>query len=460
MPVGFYHLRYRTVASDGDTSISDWYETDAKGVFDYRVVAVEHGVRAERGRLSGRSWRRDANGLVVPESAPPTIFDRVLETAERSPDPRVRVLGITRTLPPRYVLQIVPNPRIFRRMYIDTSTLRVSEIVTQDYDKTVTTVRFFDYVWVGRRLIPTRERSVNDLSSKSYDITLLQHERIPYDPALLAIPRSKTPFVAQASLPATVSSLFSKFGILVRADIQGAPYWLKLDSGSSDIVLDRDLAVRLGLHEFGRASASKGGKLEEATAVLPRMDVGPLYATNLVVRTFPSDEVEDHVHVVGLLGCDFIAGGPLAIDFHKQTLTAVTAPPPASDSRWTSLRTPLRECRPMIDARLDGRPARLLLDFGSPSTVINEDVFKSIAAAPAPLDTKILRFVGGEPLVGTEYALARASAGSLDLAPLVVTVVDGGRAQDLDNDGFIGRNVLDNYQVVLDYQQQRTYFRK
>lgn len=457
---GIYHLRYRTVASDGDVSISDWYEAGAKRALDYRVVAKQHGVRIARGRLSGRSWQQDANGLVLPNSEAPTVFDRALAAAANRPDQHVRVLGVTRAPPRRYVLQVAPNPRIVRRMYFDASTYRIAEESTQDYDKTVTTIRFFDYVWAGSKLVPSRETADSDLSSKSYDTTLLLRERLAYDPALLAIPRSRAPFVAQASLPATVNSIFSKYGILIRADIAGVPYWLKLDSGASDIVLDRDIARRLDIREFGKNATSKGGKLEEASAVVPRMDVGPLFATNLVVRTFPSADVEDGVHVVGLLGCDFIAGGPLAIDFQRQTVTVVTSPPPNGDGRWTSLRTPLHACRPVIHARLDGRPARLLLDFGSPDTVINEDVFASLGTTGSALDTKIVRFIGGEPLVGTEYALSRASAGGLELAPLVVMVVAGGRAQDLDDDGFIGRNVLDNYRVVLDYRDQRTYFRK
>jgi Aspartyl protease len=453
-------LRYRTITSDGDVSISDVYEARAKRVPDLRVVTVQHGVRLERGRLSGVWWQRDANGLVLPDTQVLTVFDRVLASVARKPDPRVRMLGITRKPPRRYVIEVAPNSRIVQRVYIDAATLLIDEVVTQDYDRAVTTTRFSNYVWIGGRPVPSRESQSNDLSNKTYVTTLLLHRHVPFDSALLAVPRSKMPFVTQASLPATVNSLFSRFGILVRADIQGTPYWLKLDSGATDVVLDRDLVRRLGLHEFGKYTAAKGGRVDAATAVLPRIDVGPVYATNLVVKTFSSDDMEDGVEVVGLLGCDFIASRPLAIDFHKQTVTEIAAAPPATGRDWTSLRTPLHACRPSIGARLAGRHATLLLDFGSPSTVINEDLLKSLGTMATALDTKTVRFIGGEPLLGTEYVVSRASAGGLDLAPLLVTVVTDGRAQDLDDDGFVGRNVLNNYRVVLDYLQQRTYFRK
>ncbi len=457
---GLYHLRFRTVSSDGSVSKSDIYELGGKPLPDARIVATNHGVRSERGVLSGNWWQRDANGLVLPEARSLTVFDRVLRSTMHPPDGRVRVLGITRTLPHRYVLEIAPNSRIVQRRYIDAATFLTTEIVTRDYDGTEKTTDYSDYVRVWGLPIPSRESQHSNLSGQIYQTSLLSYRRIPPNPALVAIPHSRAPFVPQTSLPATVNSLFSKYGILIRADIEGNPYWLKLDSGAGDIVLDHDLVLRLGLHEFGKSVGAKGGRLSQALAVLPRIDIGPVYATNLVIESMPSDDMEDGVEVVGLLGCDFIASRPLAIDFRQKTVTEIAAPPPSTDRSWTILRTPLRGCRPTINARLANRAAALLLDFGSPNTVVNEDVLDAITPRPTVLDRKPIEFLGRDRLLGTEYAILNASAGDLNLAPIVVTVVDGARAQDLDDDGFVGRNVLDEYSLVLDYVHQRTYFRK
>ena len=60
----------------------------------------------------------------------------------------------------------------------------------------------------------------------------------------------------------------------------------------------------------------------------------------------------------------------------------------------------------------------------------------------------------------TQYVVPNASAGALSLGPLVTSVVTGGRGQDLNDDGFVGLNVLDKYHIVMDYSHERTYFQK
>jgi hypothetical protein len=69
-------------------------------------------------------------------------------------------------------------------------------------------------------------------------------------------------------------------------------------------------------------------------------------------------------------------------------------------------------------------------------------------------------FVGGQILDATQYVVPYASAGGLSLGPLLAGVVANGRGQDLDNDGFVGLNVLHNYRIVFDYRHERTYFQK
>lgn len=457
---GMYHLRYRRVASDGEVSISDFYEAPGRAGTDYRAIMSSRGIRVERGRIFGRSWQRDVNGLVLPDSQLKSAFDRVLAAALHRADARVRIAGITQSPPRRYVLEIRPNARIVQRLYFDVKTFLLRRIVTQDYDRRVGEIDYDGYAWLGKRPVPSRESDFDNLSNKTYETTLVEHERIPYQAKLLSIPRSRVPFAVQYPLPSTINSLFGASGILIRVDIKGSPYWLKLDSGATDIVLDRALVARLGLHEFWKSTGTKGGRVEASTAILPRIDVGPVYAKNVVVTAFASDDMEQGVEVVGLLGCDFIASRPLAIDFRKETVSVTSGAPQLTQPGWVNVRTPLHECRPSIGVRLDRQPATLLLDFGAQSTLVNEDVFDRFGRALRPLDTTPVRFIGGEALDGTQYVVPSASAGNLDLGPIVATVVAGGRGQDLDDDGALGRNVLKDYRVVLDYRRQVTYFHR
>lgn len=456
---GVFYFRYRTTTTNGDVIVNDYYETRGSGkLSDFRVVTTTHGLRTERGRLSDRSWMQTANGLVLPDSSRQTPFDRALSAAARKPDPRVRMLGITRAPTRQYVLEIAPNASLLQRRYFDAGTFLLRETQTRDYDKAVRVYRLSQYIHVCGKPVPTRVDQSDSLSTQTSRTIMVRHDRLA-DPHLLAIPQSRTPFVPQYRLPATLNSMFGPSGVLIRVDIQGAPYWFQLDSGASSVTLDRDLVRRLGGQEFGKYSGTKGGAVTFANAVLPRLDIGPVYATNFVVLVINHDYIKQGVHVVGLLGCDFIASRPLRIDFRSQTV-ALANVPSATDPRWTSVQTPLESCRPAIHARLENEPATLLLDLGAPYTVINEDIYDRIAASVHELDTTRLSFIGGQILDATQYVVPNASAGGLWLGPLLASVIAGGRGQDLDNDGFVGLNVLDNYRIVLDYQHERTYFQK
>jgi len=455
-----YHLRYRTVSNEGEVSTSDYYGSGSTAErSDFRTTFMHAGSRVSRGKISGSRWQQSANGLVLPDADPGTIFDRIVRLAMHRADPRVRVLGVTQSIPNLYVLEVRPNARIFEREFFEKATFLLRKTEIQDYDGRIRTEVYNDYVQVGKSRLPSRSIYSDNISNQTLETTLAYVERLPFKRALLAMPKSRPPFTPQRPLPAPLNTIFGKRGILVRADVDGAPYWLEFDSGASGISLDRGFVQRLGLREFWKFTDTKGGRYESSAAVLPRMDVGPLYAENLAVGVLPLESREEGVDVVGLLGCDFIASVPLAIDFGKETVTAL-AQPPSSSAGWTAIRTPIQECRPSIKMQLNGHSANLLLDFGAEDTILNEDVLERLGPDLTQLDTKLITYVGRAPLEAVQYAVRRAKAGSIDLSPLVATVVKDGRGQDLNNDGVLGRNVLANYRIVLDYAGQRVLFHK
>jgi len=458
---GLYHLRYRTVSSAGDVARADTYEAaGATTLGDYRVVGESHGLRLERGRFAGRSWMRTGNGLVLTDSVLPSVFDRVLTAALHKSDSRVRVLGITTTTPHEYVLQIRPNARIDQERYFDARTFLLRRAVTQNYDRAVEVYRYWGYVEVCGRPVPSHAATSSSLSPQTSETSLVKHERLPYDQRVLAIPQSKTPFVPQYHLPATLNSMFGESGILIRADIQGTPYWFELDSGDANMTIDRDLIQRLGGREFDKYTGTKGGLVDYSVAVLPRLDIGPVYATNVFVSVLKHDYIQQGVHVVGMLGCDFFGSRPLAIDFRNQSVTLLKSVPSPTDRRWTVVPTLLHSGWPSLDVRLENQNTTLVLDLGSPDTIVNEDVFDKIGEKLKQLDETREAFIGGVPLDAAQYVVPRASVGGLQLGPLIATVTAGGRAQDLQTDGILGRNVLKNYRLILDYADQRTYFQR
>lgn len=455
-----YHLRYRTITNDGTVTITDFYWARGRTPQpNFRAITSENGVRIERGRFSGHSWQRSANGLVVPDFTPLTIFERALVAASRKADPRVRMLGTTATSPPEYVLEIRPDAHVVQRLYFDQREFLLRKSVTQDYDRRVAVTRYSNYVRVGGKLVPGREEYSDNLSTRTAQTTLVGHTSLAYKAVLISVPASRPPFSIQYPLPAALNSIFEKSTILVRADINGSPYWLQLDSGANSVTLDTGLVRDLDLRAFGKYVSTKAGPIEMSTAILPRIDVGPVFAKNLVVSVLPYQRVIGGIRVVGLLGCDFIGSRPLAIDFYRQSVTVVSATPAPTDGYWVGLPTPLHGCVPTIDVKLDKSTAALVLDYGSSETTLNSGVLAHLGKTPLQLDRTRLSFLGGE-VAATHYAIPRAAVGSLGLGPIVVTVSDDGSGQELDNDGILGRDVLRNFSVILDYAHQRTYLHR
>jgi hypothetical protein len=457
---GVYYVKYRTKTNLGDTVDSVLYGSRGiRNVPNFRRIVSTHGVRGEQGRLSDRSWAQTVNGLVLPNTSPSTVFDRLVNMAAHKADPRVRMLGIKTTGGRRYyVLEIAPNARVLQRRYYESGTFLLRETQTQNYDRDVTTDTISRYVTICGKPVPARVDLSHSLSAETTETTLVRFGRSE-DRSLLAVPASKTPFVPQYRLPMTLNSLFSPSAILIRVDIRGQPYWFQLDSGAGDVTLDRDFVRRLGGHEFGEFFATKGGAVRYGNAIIPRLDIGPVYARNLVVSIIDHDYIEDGVHVVGLLGCDFIGSRPIIIDFHSEKVIVLNALPRALPG-WTSVQTPLDACRPSIRTRIENQSATLMLDTGSPYTIINEDIYDRISASVNDLGPTRVAFIGAQILAARQYGAPDAFAGSLSLGPLVVSVVAEGRGQDLNNDGILGLNVLRNYRLVLDYKHARTYFQK
>jgi hypothetical protein len=219
---GLYHLRYVITSNQGYRAATDEYVArSGKSPYDFRIVTVTEGVTAEYGRLRGRRWRRDANGLLFDDVTIESPYNRVLAAAMKLDDTRVRIAGITDQLPHRYVVDAVPNARLAARMYFDAKTYLLTGVTQRDYDGYTQMETYDGFVDVGAVKVPTVRFLSNDRSSQVFKSTLAFHERIPYDAQLLLPHGSRRPFLMQRRLPAPLNTMFGESGILVRVDIGG-----------------------------------------------------------------------------------------------------------------------------------------------------------------------------------------------------------------------------------------------
>ena len=263
-----YHLRYRTVSSDGDVTFTDVYEGGNAPLPTYREVGTLRGLRTERGRFMGRGWRQTPNGLVLGDTSRSSVFDEIRGGRPTPPRSAGSSAGDHARCAAGICLEVVPNARIFQRRYSIPRRFNCAKssrkITTATFTNRTPTTTCGSAVPRSPRTC----RSPQPLAPKfRYAVALACAS--PERRSVLRPPPSRRPFVPQHALPATLNTLFDSTGILVRADVYGRPYWFKLDSGSASVVLDRAFARELGLSEFGIQYAFEGRQVGAFVCRLP-----------------------------------------------------------------------------------------------------------------------------------------------------------------------------------------------
>jgi len=117
--------------------------------------------------------------------------------------------------------------------------------------------------------------------------------------------------------------------VYIPTQIAGREWWLVLDSGASHILLDRSLAVSLGLKMEGASSTQGAGAGRIPTQFVRNVDirVPGIDSSYAEISTIDlkgsSQEVVQSVD--GILGYDFLARSVITVDYEHSTVT-VQAP--------------------------------------------------------------------------------------------------------------------------------------
>jgi predicted aspartyl protease len=184
------------------------------------------------------------------------------------------------------------------------------------------------------RLGPIHAESVPELAR---DLTFMEDEVGAHVDALLGLdvlglrsfiidfPARRIVFAPQ-SLPGTVRVLTSRpWCLVVRAEVQGCPVRLLVDTGSSELILFRKrLRGRLpGLKVIGeRIVSNLGGRTRVQQVSLPSVQLGDTVISNLdaLLMDAPAGKT---LSVDGLLGVRSLGARRISFDFERSRLTWV-----------------------------------------------------------------------------------------------------------------------------------------
>jgi hypothetical protein len=466
---GAYRAITRTQSSNGDVWTSDTYLSGS----DFRTTVRQGDVNWAYGEYQGRQWQQDVNGLILSSSSDFQEQDPFVDALRAPEDLQsgVKLLGMTADASPSFVVEITPRSGLTERRYYDTRTDMLSRLEMIDYDGHKQVWMYAGY----RRLYGRAVAGVIDYEQDGTSVTrrtsVVSYDRVPAASIDVTIPPSRSLFDLAGRDAVVIPARFTDHGIIVRASIAGRGLDFILDSGSSELVIDRSLADQLGMKSTGAVRESYAGDYTVSSALAPDLSVAGLTARDVAFSTVPLDAISSAIgfdeklageQIVGLLGTDLIASGALEVNFQTKTLTLYRqVPPDLAQQGFSAL--PLRSDYgvPLIQAAFSGVPGSFIADLGDDYSMLYPHYFarfpNKIPRGMADQDEMVT--IGGRPFGIKHLTMKRLVLGDWIFGDVQVVVPSAVYAQERDYDGLIGRDTLSSFNLVFDYANHKLWFK-
>jgi len=415
---------------------------------DFRLTTTIDGSTYESGRADGVRWRRTPAGVVriVDADVQGDDLDRwpssVLgfDLSDCAAAGQAREEG--RLL---WILSCHTPADIPHWYYIDSTAGTIVREVTREGSRAVT-YRFAGIASRAGRLFPARW----DISGAGGDAeaSILDISQMPVSRDDVAIPPSvSAQFVLPAAGTADVSATFSQASIYAPVRVNGRAMRFRIDTGTTQTLMDIGAAVRLGLHPvLGHAIANT-------------IEVGGAIARDAPIQTVDLFGGGD----AGILGNEFFTGHIVHIDYRHQQMQLISYARfvPPSDAR--SIPLDMREGMPLATASIGSLTAgRFAIDTGSYWIVVTTN-FQQLAGASVHLSAD------GPALTSTYLeGSVKLSDGTIESLSFGGVRVNGPEAQieiadpnnlDIPLNGIFGNQLLHVFEWWFDYDHDRAWIR-
>jgi hypothetical protein len=450
------------------TIFEDWRLFQDGTVGSFRAVRLGHDVREtttlgplvyERGVVRGVHWEQNRNGITFTYPGVHEARDALSDRAFRDPTDEhdVRLLGES-ALPSAYVVEVNPPGGRHEWLYLDKRTgyLLRKEWIQRRRRYTTT---YDDYRLVDGVGEPSRVRTVDSLGNEREQILVGRSFDITPDPRDVDIPPSRRFLEFPEKQTAVRLPVRFVDGLaIVRVIVGRGAYDFLLDSGAAGIVVDPAVVEQQGLERYGQRIGATLGAFPETTTIVPQMSLAGLRMRNVVARVVAVPfHLDDHTHVMGLLGFDFFADAVIHVDVDKglaEALVPEKFKPPADAG---AVPIGLDDKTPAVRLRAANAVGRVVLDTGANRSVF-EPEFADRADFGGSGGGLHLFGIGGEASAETAHVPSLELGGVLT-RDVVADVSDADLGTD-DIDGVLGTDVLHEYDLWFDYRTSAVYVRK
>jgi hypothetical protein len=425
---------------------------------DYRTALDLDGLTYMAGRRGGAHWRADGNGVVhgVEADLQGDALDRAPQAVFHIDPATCTLVGETLGPRPAWVVETQRDGDKPAFLSIDETSGTIVREVLHDGRRTVTTT-FDAFAPIDDRQRARHWHVSDGTRANELDVSVDAIEPGPVSSADVGYPvRRLFAPVTPLTRSTDIDAVFHHNSIQVRVDIGNERSLFDLDTGTASITVGSPIANRYG-----------GATLEHA--VLPRVRVGPLQLDRVSVLNvaLPASWRIGG----GILGLDFFFGHIVEIDYPRQRVRILS-----DDDARAALQNPALT---WIDANVDqGLPLvhaafgpaqgeTFAIDTGSPRLYVMQPFMTRFADEIAHHWTPVGRPFVEHYLEGSvelqPYRVARFAFGNAGARDLIVggqvpsALADG---LTIPFDGIIGTDVLQNFDVYLDYDNGRLGVRR
>jgi hypothetical protein len=461
------HVRDYTRAA---TIIEDWRLFQDGTVGSYRVYRLGRDVRSittlgpigyEKGVLHGIHWEQNRNGITFSYAGVheqrDAADDRDLRDA--SDDRDVRLIGDAPSID-AYVVEVNPSAGRHEWLFVDKRTGLVTRREAIERHTRVTTIyddyRLFDGIWE-----PSRVYTTDTLGNEREQLLVNRALDTTPDPRDVEMPPSRR--VVEFTGSATSVRLPVRFvaGLpVVRVIVGRSAYDFLLDSGAAGIYVDPSIVEQQRLEHYGVHVGSTLGAFQESLTIVPLMTIGELRMRNLVARVVAIPfRLDDHTHIVGLLGFDFFADAVVHLDIEHGVAEAIAPDRFRAPSDASAVSLGLDDKTPAIHVAAGAAVGRVVLDTGANQTIFESAFADRGEFAPdrVAASTRV-RGVGGNA-TAEAARIPGLEIGGLWLRDVTSDVSNVDFGVD-DVDGTIGTDLLRSYELWFDYRTNAIYLRR
>ena len=451
---GSYHSGYEETRGSSTTQIDvfedgrSYVETQREGQYVW-----------SSGSYGGTDWEQDENGVVTLQSGFDDTANPFMVALSRPPgeSSAMHVLGITASQPACVVVQVTPQEGLTQQRYYDAKTFLLRRVVTTDYQNQPWTYTYDNY-HTQYGLTFAQTVTYSDAHPENMAVTRSTlFERVPSSAVHAAIPETRPLFPLSSDTPVTVPAEFTPDGIIVRATIAGRGLDLQLDSGASNIVLNADIARQLGLTVSDVHKGSFSGDYTIGRSIAPDFSLGTLHAKNVVIDTIPFTRMVGDRKVVGLLGGDFFASQRVSVDFKKDTLGIAPSSKTLPSGTWSAIPIEVDDLVPRAHAKFNAVDGAFIVDLGADETILYPHFFRQFKPSRQGDVMGEMEGVAGQDVDYRQYTFSRFDFGDLAFADATADVTSGTKFEEIDYDGLLGRNILENFNLVFDYPSGKLY---